>query len=103
MHVISKKPFVDAAKQYPNDAKAIMTTHKVLEKGKFETPDKLRKVFPSLNNFADKDKWWVIDIGRNNLRLLMLIQFVCQRIYVKYIVTHAEYDKLTKKARKGEL
>ena len=103
MHVISKKPFVDAAKQYPNDAKAIMTTHKVLEKGKFETPDELRKVFPSLDNFADKYKWWVIDIGGNNLRLLMAIQFVCQRIYVKYIVTHAEYDKLTKKARKGEL
>jgi len=38
MHVISKKPFVDAAKKYPNDANAIMATHNVLEKGAFKTP-----------------------------------------------------------------
>lgn len=103
MHVISKKPFVDAAKKYPNDANAIMATHKVLEKGEFKTPLALKEVFPSLDNFEDKDRWWIVDIGGNNLRLLMAIQFVHQRIYVKYIVTHDEYDKLTKKARKGEL
>lgn len=102
MHVISKKPFVDAAKQYPNHANAIMATHKVLEKGEFKSPDALKNVFPSLDNFKHKDKWWVIDIGGNHLRLLMAAQFVCQRIYVKYIVTHAEYDKLTQKAKKGE-
>ena len=31
------------------------------------------------------------------------IQFVHQRIYVKHIVTHAEYDKLCKRYRRGEL
>lgn len=103
MHVISKKPFVEATRKYPNDAEAIMVTHKILEKGQFKTPDALRSVFPSLDNFKYKDKWWVIDIGGNNLRLLMAIQFVCQRVYVKFIVSHSEYDKLTDKARRGQL
>jgi len=103
MHVISKKPFVEAAKKFPNDATAIMAVHKVLEKGMFRTPLELKKVFPSLDNFENKERWWVIDIGGNNLRLLMAIQFVHQRVYVKFIVTHAEYDKLTKRAKKGDL
>jgi mRNA interferase HigB len=103
MHVISKRPFVEAARKYPNDAESIMATHRVLEKGQFETPEALRAVFPSLDNFKHKDKWWVIDIGGNNLRLLMAIQFVCQRIYVKFIVPHSEYDKLTDKAKRGRL
>ena len=103
MHVISKKPFVDAAKKYPNDAVAMMVTHKALEKGEFKTPDALSNVFPSLDNFKYKDKWYVVDIGGNNLRLLMAVQFVHQGVYVKQIVTHGEYDALTDKAKRGKL
>ncbi len=94
LHVISRKPFNDAAKQYPNNAAAIERIYKVLRSGDFSEPDDLRKVFPSLDNFRYKDKWWVIDIGGNSLRLIAFIEFRNNRIYVKRIVTHAEYDKL---------
>ncbi|OGQ95802.1 MAG: cytoplasmic protein [Deltaproteobacteria bacterium RIFOXYD12_FULL_57_12] len=100
MHVISRKTFKDAAKQYPNDAAAIERTYKVLRSGDFSAPDNLRKVFPSLDNFRYKDKWWVIDIGGNNLRLIAFIEFQDNRMYVKHIVTHAEYDKLCKRYAK---
>lgn len=66
-------------------------------------PAEMRRVFPSLDNFKYKDKWWVIDIGGNNLRMISFIQFMQNRMYVKYIVSHAEYDKLTKRYAKGEL
>ncbi|WP_022953141.1 type II toxin-antitoxin system HigB family toxin [Leucothrix mucor] len=103
MHVISKKPFSDAAEKYPNDRESIMDTYNVLRKGDFETPLALKEVFSSLDNFKYKDRWWIIDIGGNNLRLMAAILFSSQRIYVKYIVTHAEYDKLTNRYKKGEL
>ena len=38
----------------------------------------------------------VFDVGGNNLRVIAFIQFVSYRIYIKHIVSHAEYDKLTK-------
>ena len=94
MHVISRKPFNDAVKLYPNDAAAIERTYKVLRTGKFNEPNNLRKIFPSLDNFRYKNKWRVIDIGGNNLRLIAFIEFRDNRMYVKHIVTHAEYDKL---------
>lgn len=97
MHVISKKPFADAANKHPNDRLAIMDTYNVLRRGTFVSPHEMQQVFPSLDNFRHKNRWWVIDIGGNNLRLIGAIQFVHQRIYVKHIVTHAEYDKLNKK------
>lgn len=96
MHVISRKPFYDAATRYPNDAAAIERTYKVLRNAKFTRPDDLRKVFPSLDNFTHKDKWWVIDIGGNNLSLIAFINFKDSRMYVKHIVNHAEYDKLSR-------
>ena len=103
MHVISRKPFMDAIKKYPNDAGAINNTYLVLRRGNFKSPDTLRKVFLSLDNFKYKKKWWVIDIGGNNLRLIAFIEFRDNRMYVKHIVNHAEYDKLcTKYAREGD-
>lgn len=100
MHVISRKPFRDAALKYPNDATAIEETYKILRNGDFKSPNTLKKVFPTLDNFKYKDKWWVIDIGGNNLRLMAFIEFRDNRMYVKHIVGHAEYDKLCKKYKK---
>lgn len=100
MHVISRRPFNEASKKYPNDADAIEAAYKTLRNGTFSNPLELKAVFPSLDNFRYKDKWWVIDIGGNNLRLLTFIEFRDNRMYVKHIVTHADYDKLCKKYAK---
>jgi len=100
LHVISRKPFNDAIKQYPNDADAIERTYKVLRSGEVGEPDDLRKVFPSLDNFRYKDKWWVIDINGNNLRLIAFIEFRDNRMYVKHIVNHSDYDRLCKRYSK---
>ena len=100
MHVISRKPFNDAAKQYPHDRMAIETTYKLLRNGIFTNPNELKAMFPSLDNFKYKDKWWVIDIGGNNLRLIAFIEFRDNRMYVKHITSHAEYDKLCNKNAK---
>jgi len=68
VHVISRKPFNDTVRMHPNDRDALINTYITLRGGKFETPDQLRQVFPTLDNFKYRDKWWVIDIGGNNLR-----------------------------------
>ena len=103
MHVISKRPFHEASRDCPNQKQALDDLYQVLKKGEFASPDEMRRVFPSLDNFKHKDKWWVIDIGGNNLRMIAFIQFVQNRIYVKHIVTHTEYDKICKRYARGEL
>jgi len=100
MNVLTKRIFNDAANKYPNDKAALMDMFKVLQKTDFSSPDELKKVFSSLDNFKYKDKWWVIDVGGNNLRMIAFIQFVNKRMYIKHIVNHSDYDKLTDKYRK---
>lgn len=95
MHVISKKAFIEACKKYPSQKRAIMDLYVILDKGEFKSPEDLRKVYKTLDNFKYKDKWWIIDIADNKLRMIAFIQFVQNRIYVKHIVSHADYDKLT--------
>ncbi|EAX4621795.1 cytoplasmic protein [Salmonella enterica subsp. arizonae] len=96
MHVISKEPFEDAARRYPNDAASIKNAYRILRERDFTSPSELRSIYPSLDNFKYRNKWWVIDIGGNNLRIIAYINFTNKRLYVKHIATHAEYDKLTR-------
>jgi len=103
MHVISKKPFADAAAKHPRHESAIMDAYKALRNGTFEKPEDLQAIFPSLDNFKWKPHWYVIDIAGNNLRLLAVIFFTTQKLLVKNVVPHKEYDELCKKAAKGEL
>jgi len=103
MHIISKKRFVEAADNHPNQRTAIMDIYRVLKAAKFKSPEEMRNVFPTLDNFKYKDRWKVIDIGGNHLRLIAYIQFSQNRMYVKYILTHADYDKLSERGAKGEL
>jgi len=100
MHVIKKGVFDQAGEKFPNEKNAIRDAYNTLKKGMFNTPEELKQLFPSLDNFKYKDKWYVIDIGGNRLRIMALIFFRNQKFYVKHIVTHAEYDKLCNKYRK---
>jgi len=103
MHVISRRSFNDAGKDHPNQRQALDDLYRVLRSGNFSSPEEMRQVFPSLDNFKYKDKWWVLDVGGNNLRLIAFIQFVHKRIYVKHILTYAEYDKICNRYVKGKL
>ena len=103
MHVISKRPFNDAARRHPNQRDALMRVHRELERALFVNPESMRQVFPTLDNFKHKNGWWVLDIGGNHLRVITCIQFVHGRMYIKHICTHAEYDKLCKRYQRGEL
>ena len=103
MHVISKRPFNEASKNHPNQRQALEDLYRVLRKNDFNSPDEMRQLLPTLDNFKYKDKWWVIDVGGNHLRAITFIQFVHKRMYVKHILTHAEYDKICNRYAKGEL
>ena len=36
----------------------------------FSTPEEMRTAFPNLDNFKYRNKWYVLDVGGNNLGLL---------------------------------
>ncbi len=105
MHVLTKRPFVEAAQQFPNQRKALLDLYRVLSRKsvRFANPQEMRRLFPSLDNFSYKDKWWILDVGENHLRMIASIQFRQNRLFVKHIVTHAEYDKLCERYRRGTL
>lgn len=96
MHVLVREPFEVAALKHPNDAASLDNLYRTLKRLTFKDPDEMKKQFPSLDRMKYRAKWWVIDVGGNNLRMMFFADFERGKIFVKHISTHAEYDKLVK-------
>lgn len=96
MRVFKKIAFDDAARLHPNEASSLDATFRLLSRSVAQTPAQLKQTFNSLDRFTYRNGWYVIDIGGNNLRLIVAIEFSKQLIFVKHIYTHAEYTRANK-------
>ena len=73
----------------------ILALGNVISKGYFRAPDVLKAMFPTLDNFKYLDKHYVLNVGRNELRVVVLIFFDTQKCYIRHVFTHKEYDSFT--------
>lgn len=94
MHVISKEPFGIAVQRHQKSANALHELYTSLRRFNFTSPEHMKAYFPSLDRMKYREKWWVIDVSGNNLRVVFFADFERSKIYIKHISTHAEYDKL---------
>lgn len=102
MHVVSRAPFDEATRKYPNDAGSLDDIYRSLKRVTFKSPDEMREIFSSLDRMKYREKWWVIDVGGKNLRVMFFADFERGKIFIKHISSHAEYDKLIKQYRENK-
>jgi len=90
MHIISRKALREFSQRHPDSKTALDTWFRILKKNEFSGFNALRQIFPS----ADKvGKLIVFNIGGNKYRLIASIHFNRQKVYVRHLLTHGEYDK----------
>lgn|SRR3990167_4928940 len=89
MHIITQKRIWEAIELHPESARALDGWYRVMKRNRFAKFSDLRNVFSSVDKVGDL---YVFDIGGNKLRLIANIHFLCQRVYIRKIMTHQEYD-----------
>lgn len=90
MHVISYRKIREFTQKYPSTRSSLDNWYKVANKANWNNLIEIQSVFPSaeaVNNFT------VFNIKGNRYRLIVSIDYEHQLIYIKYILTHADYDK----------
>jgi mRNA interferase HigB len=103
MRVISKKTFVLAMNRFPNDANSLSKLYERLVRGDYACSADMKHEIPSLDKIKSVKNYYVIDVGGNNLRVIVSIYFPARSIWIKYIETHTVYDDLCSKFSKGVL
>ena len=90
MHVISKKMLREFWAEHPRAKSPLDAWYKVAKRAEWETFKDVRDTF----NTADLvGRFVVFDIGGNKYRLIAVIHYDRGKIYIRHVLTHAEYDE----------
>lgn len=90
MKVITNRRLREFSALHPQAEQPLQEWRRIIEKNSFATFAALKQIFGS----ADKvGELVVFNIGGNKYRLAAYVQFTRQVLYIKAVMTHAEYDK----------
>lgn len=90
MHIITRKRLLDFAEKYPDCSTALESWYRIVKHTDFNSFAELRQTFPSADIV---DNLTVFNIGGNKARLIAAIHYNTHRVYIRYIITHKEYDR----------
>jgi mRNA interferase HigB len=78
--------------KYPDSKTALQEWVSIVRKSEWNSFADIKKTFNSVD--AVGNQRYVFNIKGNNYRLVMVVKFTVGFIYVRFIGTHAEYDKI---------
>ena len=93
MHVISYKRIREFIKDHPDSSIPLGRWYKRMKKGKFDSLNELKRIFSGVV-YIGKDRF-VFNISRNKFRLIALVFLSTQIVLIRFIGTHAEYDRIS--------
>jgi mRNA interferase HigB len=90
MHVITRKRLNEFAERYPEATTALARWYGLAKRNDFANFAELRAIFPSADQVG---KLTVFNVGGNKVRLIAALHYNRKRIYIRAVLTHAEYDE----------
>ena len=90
MHVISRKRLLEAALEHGDLYAPLDVWYRIAKKAEWRSLEDVRKIFPMADGVG---KYTVFNIKGNAFRLIAEINYRTGRLYIRHVLTHAEYDR----------
>ena len=95
MRIIAKKTVRDFWEIHPDSEQQLKSWYQETSKAAWEGPSQIRSAYPSASFLADNRV--VFNIKGNHYRLIVKINYDYQIIWIRFVGTHAAYDKINAK------
>ena len=92
MHIISKKKLREFREEYPKAKPPLEAWYQIAKRADWGNFAEVRE---TLSRADGVGRFVVFDIGGNKYRLIAVIHFNRGKLFVRHVLTHAEYDKGT--------
>jgi len=94
MRIISKKTLKDFYEQskYSDSKSALEAWHKEVLKLEWNNPNQIKEMYRSASIIGDEKV--VFNIAGNKYRLIVSINYDAHIVFIKFIGTHKQYDKV---------
>lgn len=92
MRVVAKKILRDFWEKHEDCEQQLKSWFREVQKSEWENPNQIKEEYPSASILNDNRI--VFNIKGNNYRLIVKISFEYQMVWIRFVGTHGEYDKI---------
>jgi mRNA interferase HigB len=90
MRIIKRGALEDFWREHPGAKASLESWYGVVRKANWKTPVELRQIYRTADLVGRRT---VFNIAGNRYRLIARVNYETQRVFVLFLLTHAEYDK----------
>ena len=92
MHIISRKPLREFSEKHPPAKTPLDTWFSEVSRAEWTSFADVRATYRSADVVAGNRV--IFNIGGNKYRLVVKVAYNCGKVFVRFVGTHAEYDKI---------
>src|SRR6202022_1145296 len=93
MQRIAARTLKEFWQRHPQAEGPIRVWFAVASKARWQTPNDIKRQFSGSVDFV-RDNRAIFDLGENRYRLVVHVSYKFGRLLVKFVGTHAEYDRI---------
>lgn len=90
MHIITRRRLNEFTQKYRNTQASLEHWYRLMKQGNFRSFAELRTTFPHADQVG---KLTIFNISGNKARLITAIHYNRQKVYIRAVLTHDEYNK----------
>lgn len=92
MRIIARKTIVEYYTYHPQSKVALEEWYKKTEEAEWQNLADIKQTFNSVDYVGNQH--YVFNLKGNDYRLVVVIKFTPKNVYVRFIGTHTEYDRI---------
>ena len=90
LHIISRKRLKEAATLHGDLEAPLDVWFRIVKRASWQNLADVRKTFASADLV---NRWTVFNVKGNRYRLVAEINYRFQRVYIRHVLTHTDYDR----------
>lgn len=95
MNIRNIRKLIDYGQKHADAKKALDAWHNEVKHAQWKKPDDIREQFPRASIVGNNRA--VFRIRGNKFRIVVVVKYTIGNVYIKFVGTHAEYDKINAK------
>lgn len=92
MRIFTEQTLKEYAEKHPDSRTALQEWVAIVKRSEWRSFADVKATFNSVDNVGNQH--YVFNIKGNNYRLVVVIKFTIRFIYVRFIGTHEEYNRI---------
>jgi mRNA interferase HigB len=90
LHILSRKKLLAATERHPDLSTPLDVWYRIAKRADWKSLMDVKRIFPSTDAAG---KFTVFNIKGNAYRLIAEINYTTGRVFLRHVLTHAEYSK----------